>query len=311
MSVRKLSPELQKKAEEELNEVPGRITADLKDLKDWLKEQPHLTARTDDQFLLGFLRGCKFNLQETKDKLDQFYTVRTLAPEFFSNRDPLSPEIQEMLKANLIFPLPKSVDPAGPRIVLIRWKGANPETMPVINLLKIFIMSVDVLMNEDDMCMISGGIAFIDYTDYHNRYTMQLNPTIAKKFAYCFYKNYPLELKELHCIYTPPMVEAFYNVAKPRLPDKLKKSSHIYKPMNSEKVYEFIPKSVLPKDYGGDNTDSIEELGAAWRKKLESYREWFLEDSKYCSNEELRPGGPKTSADLFGMEKNFRKLELD
>lgn len=51
----------------------------------------------DDQLLLTFLRGCKFSLERTKEKLDMHYTLKTMIPEMFSNRDPFDPEIQKVL----------------------------------------------------------------------------------------------------------------------------------------------------------------------------------------------------------------------
>jgi len=53
----------------------------------------------DSQFLVTFLRGCKFSLERTKAKMDMYYTLRTALPEFFTNRDPMLPEIQKVLKA--------------------------------------------------------------------------------------------------------------------------------------------------------------------------------------------------------------------
>lgn len=55
-------------------------------------------SSADDQWILTFLRGCKFSLERAKAKLDSYYTMRTLLPEFFTNRDPMLPEIQEILK---------------------------------------------------------------------------------------------------------------------------------------------------------------------------------------------------------------------
>lgn len=40
-----LSPDLQKKAIEDLNEVPERRESDIEHIRDWLKKQPHLNAR--------------------------------------------------------------------------------------------------------------------------------------------------------------------------------------------------------------------------------------------------------------------------
>lgn len=51
-----------------------------------------------DQWLLAFLRGSKFSLERSKEKLDMYYTMRTIVPEIFANRDPLEPKIQEILK---------------------------------------------------------------------------------------------------------------------------------------------------------------------------------------------------------------------
>lgn len=53
---------------------------------------------SDDGRMMTFLRGCKFSLEKTKRKLDMYFTMRTAVPEFFSDRDPTKPEIQEIFK---------------------------------------------------------------------------------------------------------------------------------------------------------------------------------------------------------------------
>lgn len=45
MSIRELSPELAKKARDELFEDPKRIPQDLQAIKSWIVKQPHLNAR--------------------------------------------------------------------------------------------------------------------------------------------------------------------------------------------------------------------------------------------------------------------------
>lgn len=44
---------------------------------------------------------------------------------------------------------------------------------------------------------------------------------------------------------------------------------------------------------------------------MESYRSWFLEEEKYGTNEQKRPGKPKTTENIFGADGSFRKLEVD
>lgn len=39
---------------------------------------------TDDQWLVAFLRGCKYSLERTKEKLDLYYSLRSTAPEMYN-----------------------------------------------------------------------------------------------------------------------------------------------------------------------------------------------------------------------------------
>lgn len=96
--VRPLPECLQKVAIEELNEDPERVAADIENLKTWINQQPHLTARTDDQFLLTFLRGSKFSLEKAKTKIDKFYMMRSKYPDLFTIRDMSEERIMEIIK---------------------------------------------------------------------------------------------------------------------------------------------------------------------------------------------------------------------
>lgn len=98
LSVRPLTPALASLAADELNETPERLQIDLKVLKEWIKQSPHLRVRMDDQFLVTFLRGCKFSLEKAKQKLDLYYTVRSHLPEVMMDRDPLDPKLQKIIR---------------------------------------------------------------------------------------------------------------------------------------------------------------------------------------------------------------------
>ncbi|EDW30305.1 GL17893 [Drosophila persimilis] len=94
--IRALTPELQQTANEQLHEVPDRLEADLEAFKTWIKQQPHLNSRTDDQFLVAFLRGCKFSLERAKSKLDKYYTLRTKYPDHFNVTTTRGPKFREI-----------------------------------------------------------------------------------------------------------------------------------------------------------------------------------------------------------------------
>ncbi|XP_067015371.2 retinol-binding protein pinta isoform X2 [Anabrus simplex] len=307
-NLRPLSPELQEIAKKELGEDPNRVERDLESIKEWLKKQPHLKTRTDDQFLIAFLRGCKFSLERTKEKLDMFYTMRTALPEYFSKRDPMDPEMQEVLKLGLIVPLP-GLDDQGRRVLVNRVGGADPDKISIQTVMKANYLLWDIMMLEDDVGMVKGYVGLADLKGATVAHAMQMTPSIMKKTMTCFYEAYPIRVKGWHYIHVHPIFDKLFLFASQFVKEKIIRRVHFHGD-NMESVYQHIPKSVLPKDYGGDGP-SVEELTAEWKKKIESYRDYFLEDSKYCSNEKKRPGKPKSSEDLFGLEGSFRQLTFD
>ena len=102
LQIRPLSPELQKIAREQLFEEPEKIPEMIQILKEWIKKSPHLRSRTDDQFLVTFLRCCKYSLERTKHKIDMFYTLRTHMPELMQDRDPEKMQLSEIMKTGWI-----------------------------------------------------------------------------------------------------------------------------------------------------------------------------------------------------------------
>lgn len=67
-----------------------------------LKLQFRFFLFSDDQFILNFLRGCKFDLELTKKKIVNFYTMRTASVEFCTNRDPFLLEMQNLFESGYV-----------------------------------------------------------------------------------------------------------------------------------------------------------------------------------------------------------------
>jgi hypothetical protein len=98
-NIRPLNDAMAKKAALELGETPEKIESGLANIKDWLIHTPHINARTDDQFLVLFLRGCKFSVEKAKEKLEMFYTARSIIPGLVPYADPKDPVMYKLMKA--------------------------------------------------------------------------------------------------------------------------------------------------------------------------------------------------------------------
>jgi hypothetical protein len=136
-NIRALSQSLQRKAVQELNEVPGNIDSELDDLRRWIHHFPHLRARLDDQFLVTFLRSSKHNVERAMRKIEMFYTCRTSLPELMMNRDPLDPHILEIVRLGIGLPLPLTDKPDSPRVILIRPGAYDATRYKMIDIMKV------------------------------------------------------------------------------------------------------------------------------------------------------------------------------
>lgn len=97
--IRPLTPALQEVAIRELNENPKQLADDVMRLRQWILSQPHLKARTNDQFLLAFLRGSKFSMERAKQKVDRYYTLKAAIPEVFNEKRMVDhPQVLEIIR---------------------------------------------------------------------------------------------------------------------------------------------------------------------------------------------------------------------
>ena len=81
-----LSPSLEQKAHDELNEKPEWRLRDIQALRDMVVANPGLSTRTDDAFLLRFLRARKFDYDRAYDMLINYYKIRAVWKRILINK---------------------------------------------------------------------------------------------------------------------------------------------------------------------------------------------------------------------------------
>lgn len=259
MAVRPLPPALAKKAAKEINEDPRRVQGDLVAIREWLRKQPHLrSVQPTDQWLTGFLRGGKYSLERAKEKFDMYYTLKTIVPEFFANRDPNGTKVQEILKLGAFLPLKNCTVEDAPRICLMRLGVFDPSKYHLADLIKVALMVTEILMLEDDNFSVSGEVVVVDMKDVGISVLSQWTPALAKKVISCFEKGLPVRVRGNHILNTPAGFETAFTIFKAFLGDKIKKRIRVHN-QNYAAMYKMIPKSVFPVEYGGTD-GNLQEL---------------------------------------------------
>ncbi|XP_017127135.1 alpha-tocopherol transfer protein [Drosophila elegans] len=308
-SIRPLSPELQKIAIEKLNEVPNQLDDDIAALREWIKQQPHLKARTDDQFLVNFLRGCKFSLERTKVKIDRFYTLRTKFPEYYLGHNVDVDKLLDLFKLGTILILPRPLNDNGPRLAIIRMGSYDPSKYTFQEINRAAGLIQQITLDEDDVAIVNGLISILDLSNVTSGHYLQMTPSYAKKMTVFQEEALPLRPQGIHFINTPNGFETLFNMIKPMMSKKQQGRLYVHG-SKWEALYEQIPKKYLPAEYGGEN-GSIPELIRDWEQRILAYRNYWEEEKNYGTDERLRVGKPVDFESLFGLQGSFRQLNVD
>uniref|UniRef100_A0A1A9Z835 CRAL-TRIO domain-containing protein n=1 Tax=Glossina pallidipes TaxID=7398 RepID=A0A1A9Z835_GLOPL len=306
-NIRPLSTSLAKKAKLELGEVPERIDQDIAALKDWISSQPHLKARVDDQLLVAFLRGCKYSLQKSKQKIDHFYSMRGALPELYENRF-VNERTLTIFRKGGFLRLLKPLSKDGPRVHIARYTVYDMKEFPLVELLKTRIILSDIELLDDDNAVIAGCIEIADMRGFSASHLFHFDPLIVKKIGILTEKALPLRVKGVHFVNVSSTAEKFFNLVKSLMPERIKQRFYVHP--NYESLYDYVPQECLPKEYGGTD-GTIENVIAALEADVLRYKDYFEDEVQYGSDEKLRLGEPFNSQSLFGLEGSFRKLEVD
>ena len=301
---------LAKAAKEDFGEDKGRLKDDIKALRSWISKSPHLhSIRQDDAYLTMFLRGCKFSLERTKEKLDFHHTVRGNLPSWFDNWDPRQPHLQAILKAGVYLPL-RGYDRHGRRVILMKNGSSDPSTMKTEDGFKVSTMVMENAMDGDVQANICGIVLIQDMAGMTAAHALSMNPVVAKKAMTVWQDAYPARPKALHFINMPPVIESVFKMMEGFQKEKMRKRNHVHPKGDMSKMQEDLGLDILPKEYGGTN-GTLEELTNFWLEEIEKNRDWLMEQTKFKTDEAKRPGKPKLHSDIFGIEGSFRKLEID
>ncbi|KAK9732179.1 CRAL/TRIO domain [Popillia japonica] len=261
-----------------LNETYETRAKSLEEIKKWLMENPNISGKLDDLNILAFLRGCKFCLDKTKEKIQNYYEMRSKVPEWFANRDPLLPQIDELARLGVFVPLRQFQD--NKHVVIIRTAVHDPRKHKQDDVFKVGKMILDLLGCENERLQIYGIIAIFDMQGISVAHARQLPPSKIKKAVHAW-QNYHCRPKQLEFINAPVYINVLLNVFKGFMSKKLKGRVRVhFSGLNT--LQDVINKNILPIEYGGTD-GTIDDHINLWHKRLVQSREWFRQDEMYRS----------------------------
>ncbi|KAG8249916.1 hypothetical protein J6590_009045 [Homalodisca vitripennis] len=299
------STEVLEKYYQELGITVETLERDVATLKSWMEKQPHLPDNVDNETLEKFLIHSKNSLERAKSKLDCYYTARATIPDMFHDRDPLDPSIKNIAEVAMYCTCPKTT-PEGDRVTIIKTFDQDLKRFDILACIKIGLMMLDAHLAED-LCR--KHLVVFDFEGSSLGHAAAFTIPVIKRALQLFLDVLPQRFAGFHVVNAPSYFESIVNICKGLLNSKLSQRVFVHgKDMTT--LHQYISKDVLPPEYGGTYSASIEELRVMAYQSLVERRDWFLQQNKIHSDEDKRPNRKLNGIDQQ-LEGSFRKIAID
>ncbi|CAH1107955.1 unnamed protein product [Psylliodes chrysocephalus] len=231
-----------------------------------------------------------------------YYAIRKILPEFFQNKNPCSPRMQEAADKMYFIPLPK-VTKEGYRVSIVKFVDDNPKNFQVYDFYAHTYNVTEIRLHED---VTVGDILVYDFSGLKVGHFFKLTPVILKKTSIILEKVYSNRVKQIHILNSPKYASATISVTKQVMKSKMAARIHVHK--GSESIFKYISSKIMPIDYGGEEI-CLSDLNELWKIKLAEYKERF----DVLESLEITVESKSTSLinQVFGIHENFRKLDVD
>ncbi|XP_063706111.1 alpha-tocopherol transfer protein-like [Culicoides brevitarsis] len=280
--------------------------ADLVHLRQWLEKTPHLPQLEDHEIFL-FLHASNFSVEACKTRLDKFYTIRTRVKAMFEERDVNSDEFRFAHENYACWIMPKPL-PDNRKIIIS--KILNPDRFNFKMILKLmtFVGEYELWTNPSELC--DGYIFLVDLKNSRLSHLTQIDFMLNKQMCTYTVDAFPVRISAIHFINAPSHMERIMSIVKTCVSKDITDKFFVHS--KPGEIPSCIPREILPRDYEGGQLKSIEELNDDHYNFLYQNREFFIEETK-CRrvNERLRSTKNPYDDALFGMQGNFKKLDID
>nr|XP_026489045.1 alpha-tocopherol transfer protein-like [Vanessa tameamea] len=279
------------------------LQEDIDSILEWFYKQPHLAkASINRESVERMFIFSKCSRERTKKRIDHFYRCRSLAPELIQTRTKvlLEPdtELWTFYRQAAMLKLFN-----GKRISVFKINDTDPSSFSNEEVCRNTIMLGDLRLQFDYML---SDIWIFDLKNLTLGHLLRVNATLIQKFVSIAQDGMGMKIYEIHVLNSNSLTQHLIALFKQFINPKI--FERIIFHGNDVDLLKYIPKTHLPKDYGGEQP-SLEEFKDMYTKELREdiTRNYLIECCEHISNEALRPGDFKEEY-LVG---SFKKLDLD
>ncbi|PSN38167.1 hypothetical protein C0J52_14555 [Blattella germanica] len=253
--------ELIEYARKHLGESPDTKPALLQEFRDLIFERGDVTPhRTDDLFLIRFLRARRFDVEKAHRLMINYYKFKENYPNVHTN---VKPKDMRYIGDDGILNVLPYRDQNGRRVLVYKAGNWNPSKYPIEEIFKATVVVLELAVLEQ-RAQILGGICLIDLEGISVQQAWHITPTLAKMTVELLVTSFPIRIHAIHFVNESWVFDMMFAIFKPFLDERMREKIYIHG-HDLDALYSHIDPKFLPKKYGGmrpeyNYTDWLDKL---------------------------------------------------
>lgn len=306
-------------ARKELREDRSAREQCLEQLLNWLNKNEDVeNVRTDDRFLLRFLRAKKFSVPMTQQIILKYLNLKRVFPQMTTNLDFKNKSVHEFMTNGYLTVSPVR-DQHGRRVIIVRASCFNPKIYSSYDMAKAHFIALETLL-EDPENQVLGFTHICDITGITAAHITNWSPSDFSRILNWGEQSVPARHKAVHLINVPHAVKFVLDFAKSKVSAKMKERFQVH--TNQNELHKKVDKTCLPVELGGNIPMS--EMIEYWTSEMEAKRDVLIEldrmnihnDSGIIrrhdkNNNTMGKNHLSVQPNFESLSGSFRKLEVD
>lgn len=176
--------------------------------------------RTDDSFILRFLRARKFNVWEAFRLYARYFEYRQNNRNLFKKFSASEYDIKIALQDGFPGVLPQN-DHYGRKILVLFSANWDNHRYGLGSIYRTIVLTLEKLI-EDEETQINGFVIIVDWSQFSFKQSTWINPKLLKLMIEGLQDCFPARFAGIHFVNQPWYIEAVFKVIKPFIKEKTK-----------------------------------------------------------------------------------------
>jgi len=229
-------------------ENPDRVCADIQELRDMIYEKGYCNPhRTDDDFLIRFLRARFFKVENAYKLLCRYYEFRDANPDLHVDVHPF--RLKHLGEDDIVSVAPYR-DQLGRRIMIYKIGNWRPSKVPLNDIFKSSLILFEMGALEPQ-AQVLGGIGIFDLEGLSLNQAWYVTPSVAKKIISLMVTCMPVRTNAIHIINNNWAFDMVYQMFKPFINERMRERLFVHG-TDLSSLHKYVSPSHLPQKYGGD-----------------------------------------------------------